>query len=461
MAVRTSGTTHPNAPESSALSAPLALHFVFPGELDGLIIDLESNLAIGREPPDGSEKGASSGVSGTYAVVPHATVSRRHAAVGDSIAGRIPTLEHRGGLNGTFVNGNAVRDAVPLIKQAVVRFGDALAVVDERGPTQSVFAPLPGRSPAMARLREALPEVAKDRAPLLISGETGTGKEEPAAEIHRLSGRSGQLVKFNCAELSPELVESQLFGHERGAFTGATAQTTGLFAAAEGGTLLLDEIAEIPLDLQPKLLRVLQENEVLPLGSTRTRRIDVRVIGATNANLLERVERGAFRRDLYARLAYLELHLPPLRERRQDILGWIENFRSRWCAERGLDRAIALRPQVAERLLLWGWPDNLRGVDRLVHRLLLAGSEGFVGMSALKEALPELLSPPGVSPSEAPKAPSGRPPADRPTREEFLAVYEANGRSVRATSKHFGRDRRQVYRWLEQFGIGRPSDDDE
>jgi transcriptional regulator with GAF, ATPase, and Fis domain len=358
------------------------------------------------------------------------------------------------------VNGNPVRDAVPLVKQAVVRFGDALAVVDDRGAVEGALARLPGRSPTMARLREALPEAAKDRAPLLISGETGTGKEVLAAEVHRLSGRSGPLVKFNCAELSPELVESQLFGHERGAFTGATAQTTGLFAAAEGGTLLLDEIAEIPLDLQPKLLRVLQENEVLPLGSTRARRVDVRVICATNANLLERVERATFRRDLYARLAYLELHLPPLRERRQDILFWIEDFRKRWCAERGIDRAIALRPQVAERLLLWGWPDNLRGVDRLVHRLLLAGPEGFVGMSALKEALPELLVEPTASPSQAPKAPSGRLPSERPTREEFLAVYEANGHSVRSTSKHFGRDRRQIYRWLEQFGIARPSEGD-
>ena len=393
-------------------------------------------------------------------MVPHATVSRRHAAIGDSIAGRIPTLEDRGGRNGTFVNGNPVRAAQPLLKQSVVRFGDTLAVVDERGATERAGAPLPGRSPVMARLREALPEVAKDRAPLLISGETGTGKELLAAEIHRLSDRVGPLVKFNCAELSPELVESQLFGHERGAFTGATAQTTGLFAAAEGGTLLLDEIAEIPVDLQPKLLRVLQENEVLPLGSTRARRIDVRVICATNANLLERVERGAFRRDLYARLAYLELQLPPLRERRQDILFWIEDFRKRWCAERGLERAIALRPQVAERLLLFGWPDNLRGIDRLVHRLLVAGYEGFVGMSALKDALPELLAPPGASSSDAPKMPSGRPLSDRPTREEFMAVYEANGHSVRATSKHFGRDRRQVYRWLEQFGIARPSNDE-
>jgi DNA-binding NtrC family response regulator len=185
------------------------------------------------------------------------------------------------------------------------------------------------------------------------------------------------------------------------------------------------------------------------------------VICATNANLLERVERATFRRDLYARLAYLELHLPPLRERRQDILFWIEDFRKRWCAERGIDRAIALRPQVAERLLLWGWPDNLRGVDRLVHRLLLAGPGGFVGMSALKEALPELLVEPTASPPQAPKAPSGRRPSDRPTREQFLAVYEASGHSVRSTSKHFGRDRRQIYRWLEQFGIGRPSEDDE
>jgi len=461
MAARSRGTTHPNAPESVAQAVPLALHFVYPAELDGLVVDLEANLEIGRESPEGSPD-TSSGASGTYAAIPHATVSRRHAATGESIAGRVPTLVDRGGRNGTFVNGAPVQSAVPLLKHAVVRFGDVLAVVDERDPQDRAGAPLPGKSPAVARLRESLPRVAADPAPLLILGETGTGKEVLAAEVHRRSGRSGPFVKFNCAELSPHLVESQLFGHERGAFTGATASAAGLFAAAEGGTLFLDEVAEIPVELQAKLLRVLEEGEVRPLGSTRTRHVDVRVVCATNANPLERVESGSFRRDLYARLSYLELDLPPLRERKQDILFWIEEFRRRFCEERGLDAAIELRPPVAERLLLWHWPDNLRGVNRLVHRLLVASHGEPVGVRALEEAMPELFSTQSdSSPPQGVPTPTGRPVSDRPTREEFVAVYRANRQSVRATSKHFGKDRRQVYRWLEQFGIARQSDDED
>jgi transcriptional regulator with GAF, ATPase, and Fis domain len=301
---------------------------------------------------------------------------------------------------------------------------------------------------------------APSKSPLLVSGETGTGKELTAAEVHRHSGREGPLVKFNCAELSPNLVESQLFGHERGAFTGASTAHAGLFVAAHGGSLFLDEVGEIPAELQAKLLRVLEEGEVRPLGGTGARKVDVRVIAATNLNLLERVEQGGFRRDLYARLSYLELRLPPLRERKQDLLGWIEHFRARWCTEHGTTAPLTLRPNAAQRLLTAPWPDNLRGVNRLVHRLLAAGAGPEIGIQALEAALPELL-PARSEPVEAPRAASARPASDRPTREEFEAVYRANGESVRATSKHFGRDRRQIYRWLEQFGIERRSDDDE
>jgi DNA-binding NtrC family response regulator len=462
MNARPDGTTHPNAPMSAAELAPLALHFVFPPEVANLVIDLEAKLELGRDAAD--PEPATSGTSGTFAVIPHATVSRRHAAIGESIGGRVPTLLDRGGRNGTFVNGAPLSGAVPLQRHTVVRFGDVLAVVDERAPIALAESPLPGTSAAIAALREALPRVARDHASVLIVGETGTGKERLAAEVHRLSSRGGPLLKFNCAELSPHLVESQLFGHERGAFTGATASHEGLFVAADGGTLFLDELAEIPSELQAKLLRVLEEGEVRPLGSARTRKVDVRVVSATNANLLERVERGQFRRDLYARISYLELLLPPLRERKQDILPWFDRFCRSYGEERGIQAKLMLRPPVAELLLLSHWPDNLRGLNRLVHRLLAAGTTQEVGMRAVREAMPELL-PSGTergssAPPAAPVSPgaSVSPPravSDRPPREEFLAVYEANGHSVRATSKHYGKDRRQVYRWLEQFGIAR------
>jgi transcriptional regulator with GAF, ATPase, and Fis domain len=310
--------------------------------------------------------------------------------------------------------------------------------------------------------------------PALILGENGTGKEWLAADIHRLSGRSGPYLKLSCAELSPQLIESQLFGHERGAFTGADARHSGLFLAAHEGTLFLDEIGELPLESQAKLLRVLQEGEVRPVGSVRTQRVDVRVVGATNRDLARAVDAGTFRRDLYARLSVFELQLPALRERRQDILGWSERF----CQRAGRDPSVIhWQPVVAERLALYAWPDNLRGVDRLVQRLLSLALPITVGMQLLREVMPELASdpfpsaPPGASPNarSAPAAPpelesarpasappGSSPPAPaQPTREEFLAVYEALGRNVRAVSKHFGRDRRQIYRWLENFGIER------
>ncbi|HYJ10363.1 MAG TPA: sigma 54-interacting transcriptional regulator, partial [Polyangiaceae bacterium] len=230
---------------------------------------------------------------------------------------------------------------------------------------------------------------------------------------------------------------------------------------ANGGTLFLDEVAEIPLELQAKLLRVLQDGEVRPLGSVRARRVDVRVVCATNANLLERVQAGSFRRDLLARLSYLELGLPPLRERKQDILPWIDHFRARWCEERRSPGELSFRPQAAELILNWSWPDNLRGLNRLVHRLLTASTSSSVevGVSLLSEAMPEMFAAASQVPPPPPAA--SRQASERPGRDDFLAVYESSGRSVRATAKHFGRDRKQIYRWLEVFGVERPTGDEE
>lgn len=460
MTDHSAGTTHPNAPLSVTHGPPLVLHFVYPPEVDGLVIELEPKTEIGREAPSGDSRSASVAGSGTYAVVPHATVSRRHAAVGESI-GTIPTLVDRGGLNGTFLNGRPMGGSGPLLRHSVVRFGEVLAVVDERSTAASPDPTLPGRSPAMARLREVLPRVASDASPLLIVGETGTGKEVVANEVHRRSGRQGPLLKFNCAELSQQLVESQLFGHERGAYTGATAAHVGLFVAADRGTLFLDEVAEIPLELQAKLLRVVQEGEVRPLGSARSRRVDVRIVCATNVNLLERVEAGSFRRDLLARLSYLKLGLPPLRERKQDILPWVDHFLARWCEERRSPGSLSLRPQAAELILNWSWPDNLRGLNRLVHRILTASTSSTVevGVRLLSEAMPEMFAAAAPLDSQPPAV--ARQTSERPGRDDFLAVYEGGGRSVRATAKHFGRDRKQIYRWLELFGVARPDGDEE
>lgn len=456
--------TSPEAPQSSLPGARSALYVVHPPELIGQVIELIPGLTIGREaplPPAFAVSGA------PFAVLSHATVSRRHCLVRDAFG--VPVLEDLASSNGTKVNGLPLTVPGVLVPHSVVRIGSVLAVVDER-PVQGAewTAALPGIAPAVVRARDALRRAGTGTAPALILGETGTGKERVAAEIHLQSGRPGPYVKFSCAELSRELAHSQLFGHERGAFTGATASHRGLFAAADRGTLFLDEVGELHHELQAKLLRVLQEGEIRPLGSMSTERVDVRVVAATNRELREDVERGAFRRDLFARLSFFEVRLPPLRARREDLFWWLECLAAAVRFSRRLPASpLQIMPDAAELLLLHGWPENLRGVDRFVHRVLALEPQ-VIGRRVLSSVMPELASVPpppaepararaqgtssGVGSQEGTIEPSL---LDRPSREDFLAVYEGTGRNVRATSKHFGKDRRQIYRWLELFGIER------
>ncbi|HKO49392.1 MAG TPA: sigma 54-interacting transcriptional regulator [Polyangiaceae bacterium] len=457
--------TSPEAPQSSLPgSTRSALYVVHPPELAGQVIELVPGLIIGRE---GSLAPGEAGTGAPFAVLSHPTVSRRHCLVRDAFG--VPVLEDLGSSNGTRVNGLALTIPGVLLPQSVVRIGSVLAVVDERPFHGAEWTPaLPGMAPAVVRARDALRRAGSGLASVLILGETGTGKERVAAEIHRQSGRLGPYVKFSCAELSRELAHSQLFGHERGAFTGAAVSHRGLFPAADGGTLFLDEVGELDLELQAKLLRVLQEGEIRPLGSATAVRVDVRVVAATNRELSDDVERGVFRRDLYARLSFFEVRLPALRARRADLCWWLANLAATVAAARGLPQApLQLMPDAAEALLLHTWPENLRGLDRLVHRLLSLEPQ-TIGRRVLASVMPELTSVP-PAPTEPPRA-SSQPSAshetqqarpvdpsllERPSRADFLAVYEGTGRNVRATSKHFGKDRRQIYRWLELFGIER------
>jgi transcriptional regulator with GAF, ATPase, and Fis domain len=338
---------------------------------------------------------------------------------------------------------------------------------------------------------------AVDAGAVLVIGETGTGKERIASEIHRLSGRPGPLVPVNCAALSPQLVESQLFGHSRGAFTGASAAQEGLFRAAEGGTLFLDEVGELPLDLQPKLLRAIEQREVQPVGSVRPLKVDVRIVAATNRDLATAASAGgAFRADLYARLSIWELHLPPLRQRRVDLFMWIDLIHRRWAAERGGVPPLTFTADAAESMLGFGWPLNLRGVERLIHEIARADDDAAadpvtparlpswlapllparVSATLPVHAAPDAAAPLGPSsvkataPGEAhaPPASRGQPrdadaDADAtaaaaarlpvPTRDEFTAAFERLDGSVRGLAKHFGRDRRQIYRWLTSYGL--------
>ncbi|MCY1004349.1 sigma 54-interacting transcriptional regulator [Nannocystis pusilla] len=408
-------------------------------------------------------------------VAAHKTVSRQHAALRwDPVAG-CHTVADLGSRNGTWVDGRSVH-ALPvyLEDQAVLRFGDVLAVYERRdadlrdAPQVSTDA-VPGESLAARKLRLAIGRAGPDLAPALILGETGVGKERIAGELHRLSGRRGPLVAVNCAALSPQLVESQLFGHTRGAFTGATTEQPGMFRAASGGTLFLDELGELPLDLQPKLLRAVELGEVVAVGSTQGHRVDVRLIAATNRSLAVDVEQGKFRRDLYARMALWEIHAPPLRARRADLLAWVDRLHRAWHAprSRGEPPLLELPVALAEALLLQPWPDNLRGLQRFVHAF--GAADGDIEPDAWPAHLLSLgAGPPAAAP--APAAPpvdapaartSPRAPRPRPSREALLATLEANAWSIRATAKHYDCERKQITRWLGMYAIALPSRDPE
>jgi DNA-binding NtrC family response regulator len=313
---------------------------------------------------------------------------------------------------------------------------------------------VPGQAAVMSALRARLARAALDPAPVLLVGESGTGKEHIAAEVHRLSGRKGPMVTVNCAALSRELAESQLFGHQKGAFTGATEAQPGYFRAAQGGTLFLDEIGELALELQPKLLRAIQQGEVQAVGSAQPGHVDVRVVAATNRELAQAASAGQFRADLYARLALWELRVPPLRERRVDLFTWIERLHRRWRTRRPTEpkQAPSFEPDAAEALLRAPWPLNLRGIERLIHDLATPGAAGPVGRSRLPGWL--------TSAAPAPAAPPDERRVPVPSREEFLEAHRKLGGSVRALAKHFGRDRRQIYRWLESHGLSEGRGDD-
>jgi len=240
-----------------------------------------------------------------------------------------------------------------------------------------------GESPALQRVREQIAQVAPTDSTVLIQGETGTGKELVARAIHEKSARRERpLIKINCAALPRELVESELFGHEKGAFTGAIQQRRGRFELADGGTVFLDEIGEVPLEAQAKLLRVLQEREFERVGGARSLRVDVRVIAATNRDLHAEVGASRFRADLYFRLDVFPIVLPPLRERRDDIPRLLQHCVAR--TARRLGRAIdGMAPAFIERARAYDWPGNIRELENLVERALIMSRGGVLDTSEL------------------------------------------------------------------------------
>jgi len=248
----------------------------------------------------------------------------------------------------------------------------------DQGSTPRGFEQIIGSSPALERVLEQVEYVAPTDSTVLIGGETGTGKDLIARAIHRSSSRRGRpFVKLNCAAIPLDLLESELFGHERGAFTGAIAQKIGRFELADKGTLFLDEVGDIPAALQPKLLRVLQEQEFERLGSNRTHQVDVRLVAATNRNLAEMVKQGEFRSDLYYRLDVFPIVVPPLRARRVDTPALVDHFAEMF--GRRMRRQIDHIPrETMSALCSYDWPGNIRELQNRIERAVILSREGVL-----------------------------------------------------------------------------------
>jgi formate hydrogenlyase transcriptional activator len=248
----------------------------------------------------------------------------------------------------------------------------------DQGSRPRKFEQLIGGSPALEAVLEGVRRVAPTSSTVLIQGETGTGKELIARAIHNVSSRCGRpFIKLNCAAIPLDLLESELFGHEKGAFTGAITQKLGRFELADKGTLFLDEVGDIPAPLQPKLLRILQEQEFERLGSSRTHHVDVRLVAATHRNLAEMVRNGDFRSDLYFRLNVFPVELPPLRERREDIPALVEHFAE--ILGRRVGRSIDhIPPETMMALCSYDWPGNIRELQNLIERAVILSENGVL-----------------------------------------------------------------------------------
>jgi transcriptional regulator with GAF, ATPase, and Fis domain len=289
------------------------------------------------------------------------------------------------------------------------------------------FDEIIGRSEAIARVLRDIEQVADTDATVLVLGETGTGKELFARALHKRSRRREQpLIKVNCATMPANLIESELFGHEQGAFTGATKKREGRFALADGGTIFLDEIGELPIDLQPKLLRVLQEGEFEPVGSSRTQKVDVRVIAATNRDLQQATRDGKFREDLYYRLNVFPIELPPLRERGNDIALLAGKFTHRFAQRMG--RSITtLSDDCLERLRAYSWPGNVRELQNVIERAVITARDGKLNLDrALPETASEVSTLTVASADTAPRVRTAKE-LEALERANLLAALNATG----------------------------------
>ena len=429
----TTVTEMDSRPFGARPAVPLALVWVFPlaseprVELAG---DGKRTLSLGRD--DSSDvrlRGDG--------------VSRQHALLRLGSAGAPPVIEDLGSRNGVRVNGEPVRSA-ELAPGAVVRLGGWVGVVTAAPGAFAEVAPGLWGGAALAACIAPLGRAAASDLPLVLEGETGTGKEVVARAVHQQSGRPGPMLAVNCAALPEGLAEAELFGYRRGAFTGADRASPGFFRSAEGGTLLLDEVSDLPLSIQAKLLRVLEQREVQPLGEVRPVPVDVRLIVAGQQSLAKAVQEGRFRADLLARVEGVTVRLPPLRQRREDVLPLF----SRLLATMANGNTPAVESDFVERLCAHDWPFNVRELVLLVRRLLvLHGGESTLHAVHLPERMGERApSPRSVEPrATAPEAAASEP-VELPA---LVAALRASNGNVARASALLGITRQRAYRLME------------
>jgi two-component system response regulator HydG len=312
------------------------------------------------------------------------------------------------------------------------------------------FDDLIGASPKMVELYALLEKVAHSDAPVLITGESGTGKELVARALHKKGPRAnGPFVAINCAAMPETLLENELFGHVKGAFTDARTATTGLFVAANGGTLLLDEIGELPLGLQPKLLRAVQEHQVRPVGGTTEIPFDVRIISATNRDLETMVELRTFREDLFFRLNVIQVPLPPLRARGGDLLLLAQHFLNR-IAARVNKKIVGFSPEAAQKMMAYGWSGNVRELENCVERAVALASFDDIAVGDLPEKIRSYQSTQIVLAGDDP---TDLVPLDEMDRRYVARVVEAVGGNKSAAARILGIERKTLYRMLQRWGV--------
>jgi DNA-binding NtrC family response regulator len=352
-----------------------------------------------------------------------------------------------------FVTKPIEMELLALILHRAVEHGELqekIKLLSEAVERTSRFESLLGESPAMQKLYGQLAQLADSEASVLITGESGTGKELVAKALHKRSRRrDGPLVAVNCAALPDTLLESELFGHVRGAFTDARSDRKGLFQQAEGGTLLLDEIGEMPLAMQPKLLRALEENQVRPVGSEKEIAFDVRILASTNRDLESAVEEGRFRKDLFFRIDVVQAELPPLRSRGTDALLLAQHFIETFAA-RAKKNVTGMSEAVGEKLLAYCWPGNVRELRNIIERAVALTRHDKLTVEDLPEKIRDYRSSQvyigGEDPGEL-------VPLEEVERRYILHVLDSTGENRTLAARTLGLDRKTLYRKLHQYGV--------